>query len=310
MKVNYETRPAKYAERRMILSGIQDIKTVLGIKGYRYFGMGSAYFTDFKLFHKELRINKMTSIEGQESLEERIRFNLPFNCIDIQMLTSTKALSSYQEWEEENIFWMDYEDSLESYMFKDCELIFQNISKNSIYLFTCQGQFQFQNEDKFLKNFRRKFGEVVPLKISMHDFNAPGRNNLIREMILNKIQSVLKKRNIVLDEESQLLYQQLFYFTYRDGAPMITFGGIVTDKQNLSSVKEIGVENSDIFRLDKDRFNIKVPNLTTKEIELLNSCLPEFSDKEKDILKFIPESDQNSYKSLYRYLPVFRSVIN
>ena len=51
--LNYETRPCKFVERRMLLASIARIMGVLKLR-YQYIGFGGLSFTDFKLFHKEL----------------------------------------------------------------------------------------------------------------------------------------------------------------------------------------------------------------------------------------------------------------
>ena len=60
---NYEIRPCKFVERRMLLASLYQI--VINMRQeYQYIGFGGLMFTDFKLFHKELSVNSMYSIEG------------------------------------------------------------------------------------------------------------------------------------------------------------------------------------------------------------------------------------------------------
>ena len=61
--LNYETRPAKFTERKMLLSSFLRICNLYG-GNYQYIGLGGVSFTDFKLFHKELHIDEMYSLEG------------------------------------------------------------------------------------------------------------------------------------------------------------------------------------------------------------------------------------------------------
>ena len=62
--LNYEIRPCKFAERRMLLASFARIIGVFK-QQYQYVGFGGLSFTDFKLFHRELHINTMYSIEGE-----------------------------------------------------------------------------------------------------------------------------------------------------------------------------------------------------------------------------------------------------
>lgn len=53
--LNYEIRPCKFAERRMLLASFARIIGVFK-QQYQYVGFGGLSFTDFKLFHRELHI--------------------------------------------------------------------------------------------------------------------------------------------------------------------------------------------------------------------------------------------------------------
>ena len=81
-RLNYETRPAKFTERKMLLSSFLRICNLYG-GNYQYIGLGGVSFTDFKLFHKELHINEMYSLEGGDFSKEKLQINLPFSFIKI-----------------------------------------------------------------------------------------------------------------------------------------------------------------------------------------------------------------------------------
>ena len=72
-KINYETRPFKFTERKMLLSTFIRLSNKYE-SPYQYIGFGGLTFTDFKLFHKELHIEKMHSIEGGDFSTERLSF--------------------------------------------------------------------------------------------------------------------------------------------------------------------------------------------------------------------------------------------
>ena len=81
--MNYLFRPAKNIERKMLCEALSRLSFILDLKHYQYVGFGSVYFADFTLFHKQLGIQKLISIEGEEEMEERVRFNKPYSCIEI-----------------------------------------------------------------------------------------------------------------------------------------------------------------------------------------------------------------------------------
>ena len=57
--INYEIRPCKFVERRMLLASLSRILgAIRKEQEYQYIGFGGCSFTDFKLFHRELQINQ------------------------------------------------------------------------------------------------------------------------------------------------------------------------------------------------------------------------------------------------------------
>lgn len=103
--LNYETRPAKFAERKMLLSTFLRICNHFK-HDYQYIGLGGLSFTDFKLFHKELHIENMYSIEGGRFEEERVKFNLPYSFIEIFHEFTSDALTKI-DLTKKSLVWLD-----------------------------------------------------------------------------------------------------------------------------------------------------------------------------------------------------------
>lgn len=271
--------------------------------------MGSSYFTDFKLFHKELHLEKMISIEAEEKLERRVHFNKPFKCIDIKMGKSTKLLAEEIEWHQNIIdfLWMDYDEELDPTYFTDIEIIFSNVAVGSVYLMSCNKQLK---NYQSIEAFREKFGDLVPIDITIDDLAGDRDFLTIRKMVLNKINEVINGRNLTLSEEEKIIFRQLFFFTYRDGAPMISFGGFIDKVNNAFDLKNYNLHIYDFIASDENRYIIDPPALSYREALLLNSLLPEeqvpFSATPS--IDFIPLSDRNKYRKLYKYLPTYMDV--
>ena len=82
--INYEIRPCKFVERRMLLASLSRILgAIRKEQEYQYIGFGGCSFTDFKLFHRELQINQMISIENGSYSGCKLELNKPFQCIKI-----------------------------------------------------------------------------------------------------------------------------------------------------------------------------------------------------------------------------------
>jgi hypothetical protein len=307
--INYNLRAAKSVERRMILFTAKELLRNTNISNYRYIGMGSTYFTDFKLFHKELHIEKMISIEMEASLIPRCVFNKPFNCIEILPFKSTEALPKIS-WNSDakDLIWMDYDGIFTFDIFDDIEYIFNNINQGSIYIMTCNKQL---TNYKSLEEFKEQFGELVPNDIDVKDLSAEKDFLLIQRMLTNKILETLNNRNHKLKEPEKLTFNQLFLFTYKDSSNMISFGGFIDFKSNNFKLSDYNLDKFEFIKTQNERFKIEPPTLSYKEIHFLNTHLP---NTEKDFinikdLNFIPEGDLIKYRTLYKYLPTYMDVV-
>ena len=63
--INYQIRPSKSIERKMMCELVKEIQIIQGTSELRYIGMGAKYFTDFLLFHNEFGVTDMISIEAE-----------------------------------------------------------------------------------------------------------------------------------------------------------------------------------------------------------------------------------------------------
>jgi hypothetical protein len=118
--VNYRLRPSKNIERKMMVEILRSLSHIKPIEDYQYIGFSSPYFSDFKLFHRELGLEDMVSIEEKECLQNRFRFNKPFDCIQVEFGRSDEVLPEL-DMSRETILWLDYTTELKPYMFEDIE---------------------------------------------------------------------------------------------------------------------------------------------------------------------------------------------
>lgn len=302
--LNYETRPVKFTERKMLLASLSKICN--HYRGdYQYIGFGGVSFTDFKLFHKELNIDKLTSIEGGDFSAEKVQFNAPFSFIKIINDLSTNALKSIN-LQEKSLVWLDYDGTLDDYMFQDIQLLFSKLPEGSIYLITCNRELKSKGSGKeySVSEFEDKFGNLVPFGIKKSDFAGENNYKTIKKMVSDVISQTLNSRNKT--QKENLEFQQLYNLKYNEnrGAKMFTFGGVITEKNYDKN--NFDLDNFTFINTDNIAYNLKIPNLTLKEIELINN----YFDDEKNLLSknIIELKDIKSYKKTYRYLPKFFDV--
>ncbi len=312
-KINYDLRPAKSTERKILISLIRELCSNHSSE-YHYIGFGSTYFTDFKLFHKELHIPKLITIEKDKHIRERVEFNRPFNCIDIVMDDSTTALQGISQWDQKYVIWLDYDDTLSQYMFNDIELIFNKLASSSIFLISCNSVLRDNNEKTFTtKTFRNHFGNLAPISLVNTDFATKNSANTIRNLFLSKINDVLNIRNRALTEDEKLYFDPIFFFTYADGAYMLTVGGTLHKKSQNMDYSKHSINQFKRFLCHNDQpYRIDPPNITYKEFQLLNKYVPssQMQYLRRKPIKFIPDKEKKKFLELYKYLPNYMDVIS
>jgi len=122
LKVQYDLRPAKQVERRMLIDAFHMLAMAnFPIRDYQYTGFGSVYFVDFILFHKLLGIKRMVSVEHSEKVENRVKFNRPYAFVDI-VIGSASELIPRLSPDLKHILWLDYDDVLSASHLADIRL--------------------------------------------------------------------------------------------------------------------------------------------------------------------------------------------
>lgn len=306
--INYEIRPCKYVERRILLESLRQIVINTRLE-YQYVGFGGLAFTDFKLFHKELHIDSMYSIEGCYN-PQRLEFNKPFSCIKILHGNSTNQLSKI-DLTKPSIIWLDYDGALTMDIFEDINIIFNKLPHGSIYIMSCNRQLQNEDVDKphtyTNEEFKDKFKGLVPYNIGDKccvDINAC---TTIKTMIDSYCNEIIEKRN-KLNEDTDLKYKTLYNIKYQEhgGAKMFTCGGAIIRKD--FDEEQLLVGNFDYLNKEAP-FEIEMPDVTFRESLYLNQIL-NLEDKVNDIVnqKIITQKNVDKYKKIYKYMPNFYDV--
>jgi hypothetical protein len=303
--LNYETRPAKFTERKMLLSTFTRLCS--NFKGpYQYIGLGGLSFTDFKLFHKELHIEDMCSIEGGLK-KEKVMFNAPYSFINLHHEMTSNALSKI-DLTKKTIVWLDYDGALDNYMFEDLALIMRQLPIGSIYLMSCNKELKSDTTGEIyeVEEFREKFDGLVPFHIKDIDLSGSEDHKTIRRLFHDFIDKIIKDRKRTGED---IDFHQLYNIVYQEnrGAKMYTFGGIITDGD--TKFEDLNLSDFEFVSNDDRVYKIDLPNLTLKEADLINRHIA--SQAEIDALvamNIVTEKEINKYKSVYKYLPSFFDV--
>lgn len=313
--IDYYLRPSKSIERKMVLEAIRGIAKKTQID-YAYIGMGAIAFIDFRMFHKEMVIDDMTSIEAAKLDKDRFEFNKPFK-IQMEYDTVSAVLPKIDFKGKDSLVWLDYDGNFNRSIVEDIKSLFSVMMPFSIMLLTCRQDLDpyFEKNNGEIENFDKfkdEFEEYCPINLSKASFENSNHLNLIYETMTNAIAETLSNRNSGLLDSDKVSFKQLFFFDYGDNTSMLTFGGVILNRTQFRSFNSnFKIKKLNFISQDSIPYKIKIPILTKKEIDFLNNHLPE-----PDLGKFIantnlhkiPESDRKAYYSIYRYLPDFRET--
>jgi hypothetical protein len=314
--IDYNLRPAKHAERIFLLKTIQKLQPFRSIDSYRYIGFGATFFKDFKMFHRDLGITNMVSIEKDTLNKERYEFNIPYKCIKMEYGASTSILPRL-EWNIPTILWLDYIGKISKEMLADISLFCSKSISGNILIVTINVEnsrddddIEIDDDDRgdLLKKLELRVGkENIPIGTTSKDLIKWGTAEVYRKIVNNKIESVLMAKNGNIPESNKLIFEQLFNFHYADGARMLTTGGIFFERGQEHIKHSCLLQTLPFIRNDESPYDIEIPVLTLKEIKYLESNFPTTTLAEVN-RHGIPESEVEKFYKVYRVFPNFASV--
>lgn len=304
--VNYELRPAKQVERRMIVDALHLLALrSLQIRDYQYTGLGSIYFVDFVLFHRLLGIQRMLTVERDESIERRVRFNKPFDCVKIAIAEIGDVIPNLSP-DIKHLLWLDYDYRLQEDQLTDVRLAASRLSRGSILLVTVDVEPPGQDADgpeDWYAYFQEQTGDLFDPSLPVGSFAAsdlPLRN---AGFLRRAIDSGLAAR-------SDVDFLPVFSFLYADGHRMLTIGGIIGAEEERGIIDGSKLRDLHYTRLDSAQppYEIRIPKVTRKERLCLDQYMPCPNGWCPDEFEFTPE-DAAAYREIYRFFPAYAELL-
>jgi hypothetical protein len=293
----------------MLMQLFSRLKSFSNLEDYHYIGFGSIFFTDFIMVHKLLNISKMTSIEWDRN-KFRASWNLPYNAIRLVPGDCNEELPNIINENEKNITWLDYDDPIEKAFLKDINTYVSNTSSGSILLVSAnvhpyhKGNSPLTNNEYRLKRLQNDVGEEnIPIDITGKNLKDWGFSSVTKSIVFNTIKSNLNIRNKTIDYEKQLKVKQIININYQDGAQMMTVGYIFYQRCDEGKFRNCKFHTFDFTSFNSTPFEIEVPSLTFKEIQLLNTILPRNKDGASFSLTTVPSESIDAYEKIYQYFP-------
>lgn len=299
-KVNYDLRPAKNIERKMLLDAFRCLTIFGKLNSYRYVGFGSVFFSDFKLFHRSLGMTQMISIEDTKKRnEQRFNFNRPYSCVKMEFGNSRDVLPKLS-WSQRTILWLDYDKKtgLDPDHLADVGYFCASAVPGSVLVVTVDAR-EGDPPDERLDSLVKRLAEKVPIDVKNKDLVGWGTARVYRRIIDNEIHKTLYERNAALGHEEQVRYKQLFNFEYEDSTKMLSSGGLLYERRQEPLLKECDFKSLRFIRSGMKPYQIVVPNLTVNEIRHLDRNLPYRQGCPISMI------DARRYSELYRYFPAF-----
>lgn len=309
-KIDYSLRPAKHAERRMLCTIFGRLGPFCRVEDYKYVGFGSLWFSDFILFHKQLGIRDMTSIERFGKANARFVKNQPFRSVAMDFREASAVLPSL-DWTRQHFLWLDYDDPLAEGMLLDVATVASHAATGTVLTVSVQcvqaaevdaaskdpggpGAF-----DRFLDQFGN---ERVPGGTSLGDLYGWKFGSLSRRMVSMEIEAALARRS--LSSGIKFTFHEICSIEYKDDAMMTTICGIFVLEDDLEKVQSCAFDKLDFLPDGQKKLRIEMPKLTIREIRHIEQKLPLDAGEVLEI-EDIPEKEIQNFVKIYRYFPNF-----
>lgn len=342
----YQLRLKKNIERQIFLDLLTKIHTYKTIQSYSYISLGGPFLEDFKLIHNYFNIQDLYSIEMDQHVIERQKFNKSISCIHLLNNTTTEFIEQFPSINTEEstinfdsnvICWLDYTNmDLRSQLY-DFKSLLEEVHEYSIIKITLNAHIASLKDEKTLQNIVDGDGHIIDerpidrqtrLKVERLSLLEEELNGFFNFENINAEQMTSKEfPNVLLTilhhiafkafEGEKLTFIPLTSFSYADGMTMLTFTGIVLDKSKISDFfTKTELNTWEHYNNGKTTKNIDVPYMSISEKLHIDSYLPSKIDKLYDevAFKFEDSYEKNkkildSYLKYYRYYPSFSKVL-
>lgn len=272
-QINFALRQNKAIERQIAFEGIQQLLNAMSVRNAVYVGLGSVWFVDFLLAHRMLGCTKMVSIEQDEIVYRRAKFNRPWRTVDVRHGWSSAVIPDLlrepayvdRPW----IVWLDIDSAVDEGHIAEIRSLAVDLPPDSLLLTT------FKAVDSTYgtpadRNARLKslFGDAIDDKPFATSAEAKDQQRMMavlsQAMLDSVVSSTMKSGRV-----GGII--PAFRLMYKDAMPMITVGWALPSSAKSAEVRAIvGVSSWSAT----DTEPIITPPLTHKELLALQTRMP------------------------------------
>ncbi len=316
--IPYHLRQHKAVERNLFIELLRKLNNYINISDYVYIGFGGPFLEDFKQLHTALKITRMISLELDDNVHLRQKFNMPISCVDIgeQPENSDEFITRY-DFDEPSLIWLDY--AIPADLNKQLNEIANLISKlkpKDIFKITLNA-----NPDSLGRDYKspdpkpfrleklktRLTEDYCPVGLEVDDVSF----KRYPPVLLKAIQRAI---NVGLSGRKDIQVQPLATFIYKDGQQMLTFTGIILP--NSKEDREFFLEKSRIqawpfFEGSWDAIkNISIPTMSLRERMFIEERLPAGTELQiKEQLGFyLGEDEDEASEHLQNFIEYYKVV--
>jgi hypothetical protein len=219
-------------------------------------------------------------------------------------------------WRRKSIVWLDYDGQLNGSKLKDIDYLVRNAASGSFLLFSFnaekpspQGLSREERDRDLVAALKLLVGaDRVKSGIKESDLRGQFAGSVYYQIIADAIEASISVYNrVVEDAAKERVWRQVIHIAYKDGARMLTIGGVVYDKVDETSFETGQFDKLSFYRPDRHAFTINVPKLTLKEMSSLEKSAL-MDPKNCTVPSFLKERDRRDYLKLFRYLPSYVSA--
>ena len=305
LKVQYDLRPAKQVERRMLVDALHMLAMAgFPVRDYQYTGFGSIYFVDFVLFHKLLGIRRMVSVEHSTKVKKRVDFNKPYAFVDVVMGSAADVIPRLSA-DVKHLLWLDYDSVLSAGQISDVRLAGTYLSPGSLLLVTVDVEPPGSADDgpkQWKEHFHNEAGELALSFDRLSDFAESNLININVRVLARAIEAGLSGRDVS--------FFPLFNFLYADGHRMLTIGGMIVTDAELRRIKGSQLMDTHFIRRDlrKAPYSIRIPRVTRKERLYLDSMMPCAEGWKPEPFEMLAK-DVAAYREIYPFFPAYAELL-
>ena len=256
------------------------------------------------LFHKYLYMDRMICVEGSD-IPNRMQFNRPYEFIELRMARFSDVIRELDR-NRPYVMWLDYDTGLTGEELQDVQNAIQVLPHGSMFLVTLDAEPRVRHDPlkshvelrrRAVRRFREDCGDLYPERLELRHFTEGALPKVLATIVRNQIEAAALSRG-------EIAFTQLVNFRYKDGAQMVSLGGVVDSPERVAKVKESSVMDLPFVNDAEEPLPISVPHLTLREKLWLDqhrdTTAPAFELEEGMLEKFL--TYRRYYPSYYEAL--------